>query len=70
MGGMFTVVKVREGLARGDYKDPGWYKHPQGTVAHEWTGELPPAPRAPDAPPSKPSEAMDVKRDGDMHHHH
>ena len=30
MGGMFTVVKVREGLARGDYKDPGWYKHPAG----------------------------------------
>jgi FtsP/CotA-like multicopper oxidase with cupredoxin domain len=70
MGGMFTVVKVREGLARNDYKDPGWYKHPPGSVAHEWTGELPPAPRAPGAPPAKPSEAMDVKRDGDMHHHH
>jgi FtsP/CotA-like multicopper oxidase with cupredoxin domain len=36
MGGMFSVVKVREGLARGDYKDPGWYKHPPGTVAYEW----------------------------------
>jgi FtsP/CotA-like multicopper oxidase with cupredoxin domain len=70
MGGMFTVVKVREGLARNDYKDPGWYKHPKGTVAHEWTGELPAAPRAPGAPPSKPAEAMDVKRDGDMHRHH
>jgi FtsP/CotA-like multicopper oxidase with cupredoxin domain len=35
MGGMFTVVKVREGLAPGDYKDPGWYQHPQGTVAYE-----------------------------------
>jgi FtsP/CotA-like multicopper oxidase with cupredoxin domain len=34
MGGMFTVVKVREGLARNDYRDPGWYKHPQGTVAY------------------------------------
>jgi manganese oxidase len=34
MGGMFTVVKVREGLAPGDYKDPGWFKHPQGTVAY------------------------------------
>ena len=30
MGGMFTVVKVRDGLARDDYKDPGWYKHPAG----------------------------------------
>jgi hypothetical protein len=29
MGGMFTVVKVREGLARNDYKDPGWYQHPK-----------------------------------------
>ena len=35
MGGMFTVMKVREGLAPGDYRDPGWYRHPQGTVAYE-----------------------------------
>ena len=33
MGGMFTVVKVREGLAVGDYRDPGWYRHPKGTIA-------------------------------------
>ena len=33
MGGMFTVIKVREGLARDDYRDPGWYEHPPGTVA-------------------------------------
>jgi hypothetical protein len=46
MGGMFTVVKVREGLARNDYKDPGWYKHPQGTVAREWAGTAPVAQRA------------------------
>jgi hypothetical protein len=39
MGGMFTVVKVRPGLAANDYKDPGWYKHPEGTVAYEWTGD-------------------------------
>jgi hypothetical protein len=49
MGGMFTVVKVREGLARGDYKDPGWYKYPQGTVAYEWTGTTPQAPRVAEA---------------------
>jgi len=41
MGGMFTVVKVREGLARNDYKDPGWYKHPESTVAFEWKGSTP-----------------------------
>lgn len=40
MGGMFTVVKVREGLARNDYKDPGWYQQPPGTQAREWTDPL------------------------------
>jgi manganese oxidase len=38
MGGMFTVVKVREDIARNSYADPGWYKHPPGTVAYEWKG--------------------------------
>ena len=38
MGGMFTVVKVREGLSRNDYADPGWFKHPEGTVAYEYQG--------------------------------
>ena len=33
MGGMFTVVKVRDDLAAGDYADPGFYAHPEGTVA-------------------------------------
>ena len=31
MGGMFTVLKVREGITC--YDDPGWYQHPEGTVA-------------------------------------
>ena len=31
MGGMFTVLKVREKLPEGG--DPGWYEHPPGTVA-------------------------------------
>ena len=39
MGGMFSVLKVREGLARDDYRDPGWYSHPAGSVAYEWSGE-------------------------------
>jgi len=47
MGGMFSVVKVREGLTRNDYKDPGWYKHPAGTVAFEWKGEAPAVARKP-----------------------
>jgi hypothetical protein len=33
MGGMFTVLKVRDDVARGDYRDPGWYRHPRGSVA-------------------------------------
>jgi FtsP/CotA-like multicopper oxidase with cupredoxin domain len=35
MGGMFTVLKVREGIT--SYEDPGWYQHPQGTVARKVT---------------------------------
>ena len=31
MGGMFTVLKVRERL--NGYEDPGWYEHPAGTQA-------------------------------------
>src|SRR5574343_187563 len=41
MGGMFSVVKVRKGQRRGAYSDPGWSKHPPGTVAYEFTGQLP-----------------------------
>ena len=33
MGGMFTVVKVRDDIAPGDFSDPGWYANPPGTVA-------------------------------------
>ena len=38
---MFSVLKVRKDQKRGDYKDPGWYQHPLGEVAYEWTGSLP-----------------------------
>ena len=40
MGGMFSVLKVRRDQKPGDYKDPGWFKHPEGTVAHEYTGPI------------------------------
>ena len=33
MGGMFTLVKVRDDIAAGDFSDPGWYSHPAGTMA-------------------------------------
>jgi hypothetical protein len=60
MGGMFTVLKVREGLAAGDYKDPGWYQHPQGTVAFEWQGERPSPAKAP-ATGAQPDRSKAVK---------
>jgi FtsP/CotA-like multicopper oxidase with cupredoxin domain len=31
MGGMFTILKVRENLT--SYEDPGWYENPPGTLA-------------------------------------
>ncbi|MBL8298097.1 MAG: copper oxidase [Rhodanobacteraceae bacterium] len=33
MGGMFTVVKVRDDLAPNDFRDPGDYRYPAGRVA-------------------------------------
>ena len=51
MGGMFSVVKVRDDVKPGDYTDPGWYAHPAGTLAREYTGALaaPARGRAPQA---------------------
>jgi len=40
MGGMLSVLKVRDNQPKGDFSDPGWYEHPPGTVAWEYTGEL------------------------------
>jgi manganese oxidase len=31
MGGLLTILKVRDNLT--SYADPGWYEHPEGTVA-------------------------------------
>jgi hypothetical protein len=75
MGGMFTVIKIREGLARNDYKDPGWYTHPAGTLAHEWTGETPLAERAqapaqPAVPAAaKPSATLRARKPTRHHGH-
>ena len=40
MGGMFSVLKVRDNQPPGDYSNPGWYEHPPGTVASEYTGAM------------------------------
>ena len=39
MGGMFTVIKVRDDLASGDYRDPGWYRHRPGEQARKVSGD-------------------------------
>ncbi|NVM78386.1 FtsP/CotA-like multicopper oxidase with cupredoxin domain [Duganella sp. SG902] len=68
MGGMFTVLKVRKDQKPGDYTDPGWYKHPAGTVAYEWTGALPEPARSSNAggqsmpAVNKPNVEMTVRK--------
>jgi len=65
MGGMFSVLKVRKDQKRGDYTDPGWYVHPPGSQAYEFTGQLPDPSRAKTASPSDkpaaPSPAGDIE---------
>jgi hypothetical protein len=73
MGGMFTLMKIREGLAANDYKDPGDYKHPQGTVAHEVQVSASDAPRRGSAAGEQPSQAAKVVKPGTRRnpsHHH
>ena len=73
MGGMFTVLKVRKDQKPGDYSDPGWFKHPPGTVAYEYTGEVPAPARAEAPAPKKPHMEMRVRKpngsDGHGGHH-
>jgi len=59
MGGMFSVVKVRRGLGKTDYRDPGWYRQPAGTQAALWNGDAPssaPGQQRPAATPAKDVE--------------
>jgi hypothetical protein len=60
MGGMFSVVKVRDDVARGDYKDPGDYKHPHGTVAYEFKGEVQQPTRA--SSPKADAKTLNVRK--------
>lgn len=69
MGGMFSMLKVRRGLKRGDYADPGWFQHPHGTLARE-VGDAPPAPKAPDTAASKPTDVEVQVRKPNGHHGH
>ena len=64
MGGMFTVVKVREGLAANDYTDPGPYKNPPGTVAYEFKGGNLNDPRRSEMPATQPANDVTVVKPG------
>jgi hypothetical protein len=67
MGGMFTLLKVRAGQKAGDYRDPGWFKHPAGAVAREVPDDrAPPAPRAPGAGAAPAANA--VQKPAGHHH--
>ncbi len=68
MGGMFTVVKIRADLAHGDYRDPGWYQAPAGSVAYAWQGEPLPVLRHA-APPASQGAPFKVRKpSGPMEH--
>ena len=68
MGGMFSVLKVRRGLRRGDYADPGWFQHPAGTLARE-VGDAPPAPTAPGTPATPAGADVQVRKPQGHHGH-
>jgi hypothetical protein len=71
MGGMFSVVKVREGLGPNDYADPGPFKHPEGTVAHEVADDAAGTPvRQPDKQSTSPAEFKVVKPGRKSSHQH
>jgi manganese oxidase len=62
MGGMFSMLKVRKEQKAGDNKHPGWYQHPKGTVAFEWTGARPePARFQAEGGQSMPTKNMPMK---------
>jgi manganese oxidase len=69
MGGMFTVMKIREGLAANDYKDPGNYRHPQGTAAYEVANSSAPAPRR-NGPAVQPNAEPKAVKPGSDHKGH
>ena len=69
MGGMFTVMKIRQGLAANDYKDPGDYQHPKGTVAYEVADASASAPRSAGAA-EQPNVAPKAVKPGNNHRGH
>jgi len=71
MGGMFTLLKVRRDQKPGDYRDPGWFKHPAGTVAREVSASgAPVAPRKTGTAPASPDSGSATVRKPSGHGAH
>ena len=62
-------MKIREGLAANDYKDPGNYKHPQGTIAYEVASSSAPVTER-SGPASQPNAGPKAVRPGNTHKGH
>ena len=60
MGGMFSVVKVRAGIAADDYSDPGWYKTRRAPKPGIGPASFPRRPATPAPIPSSPPATMCV----------
>jgi len=64
MGGMFSLVKIREQLAENDFRDPGPYDYPPGTVAHDIQAGPAESQAPKDSTPLAPTGGG-----GERHHH-
>ncbi len=61
MGGMFTVIKVRDDLARANYADPGWYANPKTTQSHRVSSDAGFGNPARRGPPPGPTPTLEAK---------
>ena len=67
MGGMFSIVKVRSDQKPNDYSNPGWFRHPEGTRAFQYTHKIKEPTRSRSAGrqsmprTSKPTENVEVR---------
>ncbi|MGC3987851.1 MAG: copper oxidase [Pseudorhodoferax sp.] len=68
MGGMFSVVKVRDAVRPGDFGEPAPYRHPPGTVAYEFKGRVEPPARAP--APQADGDTLRVRKPSGGHANH
>lgn len=73
MGGMFTVLKVRDDQKPGDYRDPGWFTAPEKLRARKVdTGHDVPAPvsaTARQGAPEGQGAILQVRKPGHDHSH-